>query len=103
MKRFYLIAILSLCACASEKAYVEYINSFIGYTKDDVLETFGLPDEDYKANGKEFLTYKQNLGNYVYVNQYGLGGTESYYCNTTYILEKGKVASFKYSGNACKR
>lgn len=101
--RKHIFIMLSLCACATESAYIKYVNGFIGYTKDDIIETFGLPSENYTANGKEFLTYKQNLGNYVYVNQYGFGGTESYYCNTTYILEKGKVTNFKYSGNACKR
>jgi len=102
MKKLLLLSMIILTGCATEAKYQAYLDSLIGISKDNIVEGLGKPDEEYTANGREFLTYKTNHGNSVYVNKYGSGYSTPRYCNTTYILEKGKMVSWKYNGNTCR-
>ena len=86
--------ILFLSACATGAKYEAYLDSLIGISKDDIMEGLGKPNEEYTANGKEFLTYKNNHG----YSEYGT----RIYCDTTYILKDGKMVSWKYKGNTCR-
>ena len=94
MKKFLvIISLFLLASCATEEEYRRYVNSYLGMSKDDLIAAKGIPAKKYKTENKKFLEYKWSY--------YNRAEHHKYYCNTTYILEKGIVEDVTFRGNDC--
>lgn len=76
------------------------LNSWVGYTLDDVIAVWGFPKEEKKIAGRNLVywTYSESYlsgnGNYI------IGGYA--YCNRILEIDKNKkIISWQYEGNVC--
>ena len=106
-----------LIGCASRESYDSTMKSMVGKSYSAVIDVFGRPSVEYTLNGNLYLTYQQaDLGvagappmitgqdsNSVFHE--GSEGQTFYkkWCQTTFILRNGIVASFQSKGNNCRR
>lgn len=103
MKKILYIVLLMTIICLPVKAeeFMERaLNTWVGYTVNDVIAVWGYPKEEKVIAGRR-LFYWTNSHYSVSGNQYGVYGGE-YYCNK--ILEvnkKNKITSWQYEGNSC--
>lgn len=116
-----LLAVLLLCACASQKKYEAMLDTWIGKSERELVETWGIPDKQYQLDaGTRMLAYvKRRTATYpgssvssCYGNIAGravastcIGGlppeTRTFHCETTFSLVDGRVARWGTSGNDC--
>jgi len=92
-KIFVVMSFLFLAACATEAEYRRHVNSYIGMSEEDLIANMGIPSKRYQTENKKFLDYKNSY--------YSHEAHKKYYCNTTFILEKGIVEDVTFRGNDC--
>lgn len=95
-----LITILSLvlliAGCATEEKYQAVLNTWMGSTKSNLVNTWGVPSSSYKVDEhEELIAYNRSVSGF---NQYG---SYNYYCTTTFTIRDDEVVNWKYSGNSC--
>ena len=115
------LGLLLLAACASSADYEARLNRWIGASERDLITTWGVPDKQYQVDiNIKMLAYvdRQNVsypgtfstclggggGRFGYSNC--IGGTppssESYTCETTFMLVGGRVSKWGHKGNSCR-
>ena len=88
-----IISLLLVASCATEAEYRRYLNSYIGMSEDDLIAAKGIPTKKYKTENRKFLDYKSSY--------YDHTAHQKFYCNTTFVLEKGIVEDITFRGNNC--
>lgn len=103
MKKFLSIAFLFLFAQPMTNAgdfMSKALNSWIGYSIDDVIVVWGYPKSEKQIAGHN-LIYWTNSQYHVSGNQYYVSGGESF-CNKIFEVDKKKkIISWQYEGNSC--
>lgn len=103
MKKFLLILcifVLITQPSFAEEFMAKALNSWIGYSIDNVIASWGYPSGEKQIAGRHLLYWTNNQYQFS-ANQYGVyGGTV--YCNKIFEIDKKKkVISWQYEGNAC--
>lgn len=114
-------AILMLAACASGPPYGEKLAGWKGASEKEVVTTWGVPDKTYAPDrNTKMLAYvtRRNVsypGSFstCFATRGGVGyagncfggyptTTETWYCETTFVLTNGRVTNTGYKGNGCR-
>lgn len=120
-----LFVLLNGCALVDPgPTYAEQLNQFVGRPEVEVVTAFGAPSQTYESGGKKFLTWSTVRSRMVpgpyYPGFYGGGaaygrrGVGMGYaggwgpdqvvvdsCNTTAVVQNGRVQGFSLNG-ACR-
>lgn len=94
---FVLILLLSACSFPTFEGYEAILNTWLGSSKKDLIMGWGVPSSVYEIDDDTtLLEYQESK-----VSGYD-GNIYTYYCTTTFTVEKDKITHWKYSGNSCK-
>ena len=117
------LLILLLTGCATTKKYEAILQTWIGSQENELIRKWGPPRQVYDAGGGvKYLTYQESSQGYIpgtsptYSTTYNpytntatttsTGGSAGYYytnsCQTTFEIQNGYIASWRWKGNACK-
>jgi hypothetical protein len=115
------LTLLLLAACASGPTYKEKIAGWKGASEKEVVTTWGVPDKTYELDRHtKMLAYvsRRNVNysgsfNTCFYSRGGIGyggncfggyppSTETFSCETTFIITNGRVTNTGYKGNACR-
>ena len=117
---------ISSCALllTTTEDYETYLNSLIGLSETQLIQTVGAPTQTYKTDEAKFLIYYKEISNYsiadaysntgVYQNTYNNNmylGTNTTaiqsnykeYCETTFTIVDNKVVHYLFKGNRCNK
>lgn len=114
--------LLSACVTYTTGAYEQILDTFVGYTEQQLISQWGVPDRVFKSGDDTYFVYKRTETSYVpgtpYVYQpgyYGWPGSPfyspfasspgyyvHYFCTTTFTLKNGRVVHWQWQGNDCK-
>jgi hypothetical protein len=115
-----LFSLLLLAACTSAQSYEAGLDQWIGKSERELLMNWGVPDKQYQMDGNtKMISYvKRNTVVYPgtlstcmgsYGNPLGFGGcggtpptASTYFCETTFIITKGRVTRWGHEGNNCR-
>lgn len=115
-----LLGLAILVGCASTRNYEAMLNTWVGSPEDALLQKWGPPSNVYQSGTAKYLTFAKSgsayvpgtlptyqtsvVGNTVYSTPVGgtAGYTVSKNCNTTFIVQNGRVVSWRWDGNACR-
>lgn len=78
------------------------MNSWVGYTIDDVINKWGYPTSEKELAGKK-LYYWDSHQSYVTGNQYYVTGGEIYFIRIFEVDKNNKVIKWEYKGNNCPK
>lgn len=96
---FSLFILISLPAYSGEFMN-KALNSWLGYSIDDVIAVWGYPKSEKQIAGRN-LIYWTNNQYQVSGNQYYVSGGETF-CNKIFEVDKkNKIISWQYEGNSC--
>ena len=112
--------LMSLMACASVQNYDDYLESWIGKSEAELVETWGAPMkmENLGAGRQLFVYMKQktvmepgadpqslDFGNYSLYNPDNdiMQSETIYYCETTFTTENDIITDYSWAGDACVR
>ena len=91
-KKYLIIFVLALAACATSQKYNTELNNEIGKTSQQLMSKYGSPTHVKRlANGDEIISY-------VNINQQVLP-SPNYYFNNGFMTEDEMFAPFTYGGN----
>ena len=102
-----MILSLLLTACASEGKYHATLDTWLGSTEDELVESWGTPDSFYEKDGERFLQYKWEalvtLPGYSGQGYSNPSTTLKAWCKTIFIVskEEGKIKAWRTQGNDC--
>lgn len=113
--------IVFLSACTSSAEYAAMMDGWIGKTERELVTAWGVPDKIYDVDkDTRMLAYVESRqvsypgtfstclggrgGHFGYHNCVGSvpPGSESYYCETTFLLAQGRVSKWGTKGNGCR-
>lgn len=103
MFRILLLLCLFMITCLNvnaEEFMVKALNSWKGYSIDDVIASWGYPNNEKQIAGRN-LVYWTNGQYHISGNQYYISGEESYCTKILEIDKNKKVISWQYEGNSC--
>lgn len=94
-----LVTLLLLSACATEQNYRNGLDTWINSSEDNLIGTWGVPDQTYTMNnGGKLVTYNKVNG-----MVFRFGAAIPVGCKTTFQVSTSHIVeSYKYEGNACK-
>lgn len=113
------IFILLLSGCATTAKYEKILDSWVGVSEQELIESWGVPDSTYKVGNAKFLSYRYSNQKILYgsppmyvsnvhkgmIYTNTVGGTSdmvvSDWCKTTFTIENGKVVKWTFNGNSC--
>jgi hypothetical protein len=115
MRRVTLLSLACLLAgCANQTAKREtYLDQFIGQPDSAVVQAMGVPARTYETDGVRYLAYNEHRIDIAPATPthgpwfYGwVGGgfppqVIEWYCETTFKVSDGKIATYTLHGNAC--
>lgn len=114
------ISAIVLTSCATTANYEKKLNSWVGSSELNLVQSWGPPVQSYEAGGHRFLVYSSSrniflpgtapqyrttfVGNTAYTNQVGGTAAQSIDlgCQTTFELSDGRIRSWRWQGNDCK-
>lgn len=120
MRAIACVAFLLLAACATESGFREVADSWLGSTEQELVATWGPPDQVYESGGNKYLTYLDTgsvyvpgtsptysttfVGNTAYTTSYGGTPARTYAmsCKVTFAIANSRITSYRYEGNACR-
>lgn len=99
MKEYIIcLMILLLSGCATESGYKRIVDSWMGSSKDNLIDTWGVPTNNYKADKHtEYFSYIDTS-----ISSDGSGNIYNWKCETTFTITDDVVTSWKYKGNKCR-
>ena len=109
-----LISFLALAACATGPSLQVRMSAYVGASEQTLVQGLGVPDKQVTVNGIQYFAYDrryediETFGGFYgpfYGPAYGpiiLPDTQVYACETTFLLQNGKVLSFTLRGNDCR-
>lgn len=113
---FFIMLIFT--GCSTKEFMNAVMESWVGYSLDDVIRQWGYPTDEKNIAGKRLVYWSNSrsvfipqtsnstvnlYGNNAYINStsYG-GGYQNYYCNRILEIDKNnKVAGWQWDGNNC--
>ena len=117
---FCVITSISGCAAIRHAKYEKTLIGFVGFSEPALISSWGLPTKTDELAGKKYLTYTYSRqvhfaamapsyntrcnGSSCYSTPVG-GSSASdvtFFCTTTFVLESGKVISWRWRGNDCR-
>ncbi len=122
MKKFaFLSATLFFTAGCfpTTEGYQILVDSWTGASEQQLVASLGVPSSAYTAGSTKFLSYRTSrnvyipgtapsyttnvIGNTAYTNSYGGTSAQNItmHCETTFAIEKGRVAGASFKGNDC--
>lgn len=111
--------LLSIIGCATTEKYEEVLDSWVGSDIQELINSWGYPENSYKApNGNKVYVYKndgsvhipgqttvtnQVVGDNVYsTTNTSAGVTVDYNCSTYFETDTyGKIVTWSWKGNNC--
>lgn len=98
---FVLIIFFLFANLADAKDFMsKALNSWVGYTIDDVIAVWGYPKEEKKIAGRNLVYWTYSEPYFSANDYYAVGGQA--YCNRILEIDKNKkIISWQYEGNAC--
>ncbi len=84
----------------SNNAMSNALDSWKGYTVDDVIAVWGYPESEKNIAGKKLYIWEERNFS-VLGNQYSIQGVEDYCVRILETDENNKVVSWEWKGNAC--
>ena len=112
-----LFFLLMLAACSTKSSsIIEELNVMVGMPQDDLLDSWGFPDENFAVNpetqiftyiiesqnGKEIPYSNQVVYKAIDNNNYGLPQyNQSYYCKISFVIRDNIVSSYNFNGDNC--
>lgn len=113
---FSTLGLLLLAGCASREGYMEGMKALVGKERKELVETMGPPSSHYEFQGREYLVYQSSSMGTAGANtgvdpnpgpnifHEGVGGVAyRKWCQTTFVIFKGRVESFQGKGNNCRQ
>ncbi len=116
---FLIMAVGTLASCATTANYDAQLNYWLGKSEKKLVMGWGVPDKQFRLDANTvMLSYvKSNIVSYpgtfsscvgTYGGPAGFAGCSgippsvaSYYCETTFIIVKGRVTRWGHKGNDC--
>jgi hypothetical protein len=113
-------AAIVLAACATTSKYEQMLQSFVGAEEVDLIRQWGPPQQVYESGGSKFLAYNRQAQVFLPgtpgTATTNFSGSTAYTtfspgvapmaitqsCMTVFELRDGRVASWRWQGNACK-
>ncbi|WP_155952212.1 hypothetical protein [Pseudomonas sp. CHM02] len=113
------LALFALAGCATTGKYERVLQSWVGSTELELVQSWGPPVRVYESNGHRFLTYSNEgsmyvpgtsptyqttyYGNTAYTNSYGgsPGMNVQLSCVTTFDVVDNRISSWRWQGNNC--
>ena len=110
------IIIFMLSGCASTYNYEKTLNSWVGYTEEQLIGSWGPPSGVYSSGDTDYLTYNKSsqryipgtqsyqsyaIGNTVYTQGGHPGFVQNRNCSTTFTLKNKRIVTWRYEGNSC--
>lgn len=114
-----LILICAISGCATQKKYQSILNTWLGASENQLISSWGPPDNVYESDSSKFLTYTTSrnvvlgqtnasytttvIGNTAYTAGSGGSPGRNYNmsCRTTFEIRAGKIFRWSYKGNDC--
>ncbi|WP_417249955.1 hypothetical protein [Celeribacter sp.] len=116
-----IVSLLSLAACMpTVEGYQALVDGWKGAPESQLVAQWGIPDSVYQTGGVKYLKYQSNrtviipgtaptytttmIGNTAYTNSYGGSAPSAVAmsCETTFMLQNGKIVGTTFRGNDCK-
>ena len=97
-KIFYVLMLFLLSACATETGYQKVVDSWMGSSKINLINTWGIPTNNYKAD--EHTEYFSYVETSISTDSYG--NIYNWKCQTTFTITDDVVTSWKYEGYKCR-
>lgn len=92
-----LLTITILSSCATREKYNNKMKEWIGKPKEDLVLSKGIPDKNFQVNkNTELLAYEYS------VISSDDGGSNQWWCKTTFTITDGLVTDVSSRGNACR-
>jgi hypothetical protein len=108
MTKTLLLAGLALAGCATTNRYERMLQSWVGASADDLIETWGPPSAAAPlGDGGRILEWSWLGGTVVYAQRLGYGtlatGSQAW-CQTSFrVDERNRVIRWSWRGNSCRR
>ena len=103
MKKILLVLFLfavSNLAVRAESFMQKAIDSWVGYSIDDVIDAWGFPTDEKEIAGRKLIYWKNN--HYKVSGSYSDFSGGEYFCNRVFEVDKdNKILSARYRGNSC--
>lgn len=112
---FVYTMIMSGCSYESGPSLKEIMNSWLGYPVESLIDSWGIPSQEYRVGDITYLTYSSsytrthtsmpiNTGNSAFDNAYnmtaGIGSkTYTLTCNKTMKIRDGIIIGWTYQGH----
>lgn len=112
---------LLLSACTSSAEYAAMMDGWLGKSEKELVTAWGVPDKQYDVDKETRMLAYVESRNVSYPGTFStcLGGagrhvgynncigsvppsSESYYCETTFMLVQGRVTKWGTKGNGCR-
>lgn len=117
-----LLCCLFLANCAGDEHYKEKMDRWVGVSEKQLVTSIGIPDKEYTVDrNTRMLAYRDRRdveypgtfstclgggygGRFGYNNCVGAypGRVETYDCETTFMIVKGRVARWGTRGSGCR-
>ena len=97
-KIFCILMILLLSGCATEAGYQKIVNSWMGSSKHNLIESWGTPTSTYKED--EHTEYFDYIETSISSDSYG--HVYNWQCKTTFTITDNVITSWRYDGNKCR-
>ena len=105
----FLCFIFLFQGCATTAKYEEILNSWLGGDVNQMIDSWGIPSDEYqKPNGETMYTWLW-VGNTLVTSNYNkflkmtLTQSTTFWCKTTFTTnKKGKIIDWRWEGNACR-
>ena len=85
----------------------EIMQSWVGSSEAQLIQTWGIPDSTYSTGGVKFITYEANSQRDVYKPTLGgerrFAGTVYLNCEQTFQIVNGIITNYNWKGNNCER
>jgi hypothetical protein len=118
------VVVLSVVSCAqlpSTRGYTKLMDSWVGSSEASVISQWGVPDSSYSSGTTKYITYRSQRSFTIpgraptyrtHCSGYSCtstpsGGSSAYTstsrCETTFVINGGRVSSYSFKGNACRQ
>lgn len=95
MKYLIFAIVLLISGCAPTQKYGTMLDSWMGASAEKLILSWGIPQNTFiMSNGNKVIEYSRNRISRI--------NNISIYCRTTFIINKGMIINWSWTGNDCK-
>ncbi len=114
------LMILFIQGCATTAKFESKLNSWVGYSERDLIESWGPPNNVYQVDSNQkIISYNKSMdvalpnfgktyqtsfvGNTAYTTSYGTDspGSVNFSCKVSFTIENGMIIAWRHEGNYC--